>query len=121
MKRTCQQCGQTLRGRIDKIFCTDHCRSSHHNKLPNIDLLYIRKINRALKKNWKILYGIRTSGMKKIHRSKLAQLGFDAQLCTSMYTSKKKKVYYFCYDEGYLELDNGYCFLVKRKEEQITI
>ena len=34
------------------------------------------------------------------------------------YTNKKGNTYFFCYDTGYLVLENDWYLLVKRKEEE---
>ena len=31
--RECLECGEPLKGRVDKKFCSDYCRNSHNNKV----------------------------------------------------------------------------------------
>ena len=49
----------------------------------------------------------------KVLRETLIQKGFDFNYFTHIYTTKKGTSYYFCYDYGYLILEDGYYFIVK--------
>jgi len=40
---------------------------------------------------------------------------FDFNHFTSIYTTQTGNIYYFCYDQGYLPLENDFYALVKRK------
>ena len=79
----------------------------------------MRNINNALGKNRRILEGEFTNGedMTKTTKQKLIQKGFQFKYFTNTYTNKKGNVYFFCYDLGYLPLENDWYLLVKRKEE----
>jgi hypothetical protein len=44
-------------------------------------------------------------------------LGFQFKYLTHTYTTKTGKRYIYCYDHGYLPLDNEWCVIVKKKEE----
>lgn len=114
MEKHCLECGEGIRGRIDKKFCSDYCRNSYHNKAnKNISNL-IRNTNKALRKNHKILTELNPNGKTTVPRKKLLAKGFDFELITSIYTTKTGNVYYFTYDQGYLQLENDIYALVKR-------
>lgn len=115
-ERICLECGEELRGRIDKKFCSDYCRNTYNNKVNKESKNLIRNINNRLRKNHKILSELNSTGKTKVTRSKLYDKGYDFQFFTSVYKTKKGSVYYYVYDQGFLPLDNDW-FLLIRKEQ----
>jgi|TARA_B110000908_G_scaffold138651_1_gene164905 hypothetical protein len=113
MEKSCLECGEKVKGRADKKFCSDYCRNSYNNKLDVEDKNLVRNINNRLKKNYKILSELNPDQKTKTHRDKLIGNNFDFNLFTSIYTTKKGTIYYFVYNQGYLELENDYYMLVK--------
>jgi predicted nucleic acid-binding Zn ribbon protein len=112
---SCLECGEALKGRSDKKFCSDYCRNAYNNKLNKDSKNLIRNINNRLRKNYKILSQLNISGKTKITRSKLIQHNFDFKFFTSIYTTKTGNTYYYCYDQGYLALENDFYLLIKRE------
>lgn len=51
----------------------------------------------------------------KVLERDLAKEGFSFEYFTNTYTTKAEKTYYFCYEYGYLKLDDGYFALVYNK------
>jgi hypothetical protein len=119
--KTCLFCEKSLKGRIDKKFCDDNCRNSYNNqqKAKGSHSAYVRNINNALLKNRKILESLLPDEKKTVNvkNTKLLQLGFQFKYITHLYTTKDNKTYFFCYDYGYLPLENDWFLIVKRKEE----
>ena len=117
--KKCLQCEKTLKGRSDKKFCDDYCRAAHNNDLKSAANNYVRNVNNALGKNRRILESLLpdTEQMKKTTRDKLLQLGFQFKYGTHTYTNQKGNVYYFCYEYGFLPLENDWFLVVKRNEE----
>ncbi|HVZ96163.1 MAG TPA: hypothetical protein VG847_04760 [Chitinophagaceae bacterium] len=117
--RNCITCGKLLKGRTDKKFCNDYCRNNYNNQLKSATNNLVRNINNALGKNRRILESMFDAGeeMTKTTKEKLLQKGFQFKYITHTYTNKKGTVYFFCYDLGYLPLENDWYLLVKRKEE----
>ena len=115
MKKKCLECNDEFIGRADKKFCSDSCRSSYNNKLNSDATNFVRNINNILRKNRRILAELNPNGKSKIHKDKLFEKGFKFSYFTNIYKTKAGKVYYFCYDQGYLPLDNGWLALVVRK------
>lgn len=115
MERKCNQCGEKIRGRADKKFCSDYCRNSYNNKFYKNRKSLIRNTNNMLLKNYRILESLNPEDKTKTTHDKLSKLGFDFNLFTSIYTTKAGTVYYFVYDQGYLPLENDYYALVKRQ------
>ena len=50
-------------------------------------------------------------------KSVLEKKGFNFNYHTSMYTTKTGRVYYFCYDQGYCEVESNKYILVKNEEK----
>ncbi len=115
MEKKCLECGHTVRGRIDKKFCSDSCRNTYNNKFNKDSKNLVRNINNALRKNYRILESLNPEEKTKTTREKLLAQGFDFTIFTSIYTTKAGTVYYFVYDQGYLPLENDYFALVKRQ------
>jgi hypothetical protein len=112
--RTCLECGEVLKGRSDKKFCSDYCRNSHNNKVNRESKNLIRNINNRLRKNYKVLTELNTSGKTKVIRHRLIQQNFDFNLFTSIYTTRSGSTYYYVYDQGYLELENDFFLLIRK-------
>ncbi|MEZ5035815.1 MAG: hypothetical protein R2796_12550 [Chitinophagaceae bacterium] len=119
--KKCLACGKTLKGRIDKKFCDDYCRNNYNNqkKAKGSHSSLVRNINNALLKNRKILESVLDddADTAKANREKLQRLGFHFTYFTHTYTTKSGKVYYYCYDYGYLLLDHDWFLIVRKKEE----
>ncbi|MEE9350466.1 MAG: hypothetical protein V3U80_10500 [Flavobacteriaceae bacterium] len=114
-KQQCKECGDEFKGRIDKKFCTDYCRNTYNNKINRDSKNLIRNTNNRLRKNYKVLSELNKTGKTKVSRSKLIGHNFDFNFITSIYTTKTNNVYYYVYDQGYLELDNEVYLLIKRE------
>ncbi len=114
-EKTCLECNEPLKGRIDKKFCSDACRNSYNNKQNNESHNLVRKINRILAKNRKILVELNTKDKTTRFKTDLINQGFDFNYYTNTYTTKNGKIYFFCYEQGYLELDNNKFLLVKKE------
>ena len=112
--KICLECGESIKGRSDKKFCSDYCRNAYNNKVNKESKNLIRNTNNRLRKNYKILSELNSKGKTKITRGKLLDRNFDFQLFTSIYTTKTGNVYYYVYDQGYLKLENEYYLLIKR-------
>ncbi len=114
-KKTCLECNEPIQGRSDKKFCSDYCRNTYNNKVNKDSRNLIRNINNRLRKNYKILSELNPTGKTTVSKMKLLDKNFDFQHFTSTYTTKKGTIYYFCYDQGYLEIENNYYVLIKRE------
>jgi YHS domain-containing protein len=116
-KRKCPECGEEFHGRVDKKFCSDQCRNTFNNRNNSDVTNHVRNINRILKKNRRILESLNPEGKAKSSRKKLSELGFNFSYFTNILKTQKGATYYFCYEYGYLELENDYFFLVKTKDK----
>lgn len=114
MKKQCLECNEEFSGRSDKKFCSDYCRNAYNNKVNSESKNLIRNTNNRLKKNYKILSKLNTTGKTKIPKSKLSDLGFYYEYFTSIYVTKTGNTYYYVYDQGYLILDNNFILLIRK-------
>ncbi|WP_299124434.1 hypothetical protein [uncultured Tenacibaculum sp.] len=112
--KKCLECGEKVIGRVDKKFCTDYCRNAYNNKINKESKNLVRNTNNRLRKNYKILCGLNTSGKTKVSRRKLFDRGFDFKFITSIYITKTGNTYFYVYDQGYLELENEMYLLVRQ-------
>jgi hypothetical protein len=112
----CLECGGKLMGRRDKKFCSDQCRVSHYNKLNSDTSKFMRNITNILRKNRRILEQLNPYEKTKVTRTQLLDEGFKFNYFTNEYITKAGKVYKFCYDQGFLQLDDDWYAVVKKKE-----
>jgi len=115
-ERSCLECGEPFKGRIDKKFCSDVCRIAFNNRLNSDDTSYVRSINSILRKNRRILMSMNPTGKNKVSFHKLQSRGFDFNYFTSIYKTREGSQYYYCYEHGYLPIEND-CFLLVIKKE----
>lgn len=117
--KACQLCEKPLKGRSDKKFCDDYCRSAYNNDLKSAANNFIRNINHALGKNRRILESLLQEGdaTAKTSRDKLIERGFQFKYHTQQYYAKNGNTYFYCYEYGYLALENNWFLIVKRNEE----
>jgi hypothetical protein len=116
MERLCLDCNAVVNGRADKKFCDDQCRTNYNNHLRTEDNSFLNEVNRVLKKNRDILKSKNPEGKTKIKREILLRKGFDFNYHTHTYATQKGTTYIFCYEQGYLTLENDEVLLVKREE-----
>ena len=118
--KKCLFCAKLLRGRADKKFCDDACRNSHNNqqKAKSNYSNYVRNINNTLFKNRRILEQILPANeeITRASQEKLVQNGYVFKYHTHTYTNHKGNIYYYCFDYGYLPLQNNRYLIVRRKE-----
>lgn len=116
MERICLECGGKLRGRVDQKFCTDQCRNTYNNRQNKDETAYMKNVSHALRKNRRVLKELNPNGKAKVKKTKMLSKGFTFKYFTNVYKTKEGKVYYFCYEYGYLPLENDYFALVFNKD-----
>jgi len=114
MEKTCLDCGDPLKGRTDKKFCSDQCRNSYNNRLNTESTNLVRNVNAILRKNRRILTELNPTDKTTVHKDKLVNRGFNFSYFTSTYTTQKGHTYKFCYEYGYLPIENDFYMIVLR-------
>ncbi|GGE43791.1 hypothetical protein EV200_101322 [Pedobacter psychrotolerans] len=117
MERLCLDCGEAVRGRTDKKFCDDSCRNNYNNRLKSENGIVFNRINLILKKNRTLLSKFNPDGKIKISKKKMVNAGFNFDYYTHTYQTQNGKRYIFCYEFGYLALNEEDFLLVKREEK----
>ena len=112
----CLNCKEEIEGRVDKKFCSDYCRNTFNNKQNSDVNKYVRNVNNLLRKNRRILSDLNITGKTKVHKNKISEKGFNFQYFTNVYKTKTGKTYFFCYEQGYIELENDFYMLVKKMD-----
>ena len=115
----CLECREPVRGRSDKKFCCSQCRTTFYNRQNSDTNNFVRKINRILRRNRKILSGFNPDGKATVAKSALRDKGFNFNYFTNIYETRKGNRYYFCYDQGYLEIDNSELLALVRRQEYV--
>ncbi|QCK15507.1 hypothetical protein [Mangrovivirga cuniculi] len=115
--RACKLCGNSINSgsRSDKIFCSDHCRSTFNNRISSGENNLIRRVNYRLQKNRRILNQLNPNGKTKVTRETLIAYGFDFSYVTSFYKAKNGNNYTFVYDQGYIDIGGNNLILVKNQ------
>ncbi len=115
----CLSCEKPVKGRSDKKFCDDYCRAAYNNDLKSASNNLVRNVNNALGKNRRILESLLPQGdaTAKTNHDKLIEKGFQFKYHTSMYKAKNGNTYFYCYEYGYLALENNWYLVVRREEE----
>lgn len=116
MSKVCLECGEPINGRADKKYCDDVCRNAYNNKHRSDVNNHMRKVNRRLAHNRKILEELNPHGKSKTSRQEMILRGFDFNYFTSIYETKKGGRYYFVYEQGYIELPDHTLALVVQKD-----
>lgn len=116
--RVCQNCGRRIKGRFDKKYCNSRCRNIFHNQSKSKTGGYVRKVNQILRRNRSILETLLPSGnkTKRTTKNDLLNQGYHFSFLTHIYTTKQGKTYRYCYDYGYLSLEDDDVLIVRMLE-----
>jgi hypothetical protein len=116
---TCLTCGKHLRGRTDKKLCDAGCKNVHNNRLQREEREAVKSIDRILKHNRRVLKRWLGKRVTRIVSTKgLLHAGFRFDYHTHQFTNEQSDPYKFCYDYGYLSLDDSRCLIVRSRVHQ---
>lgn len=115
-EKVCFECGDKMKGRADKKFCSDQCRVSFNNRLNRDETKYVNNVSNLLRKNRRILMDLNTTGKTRVSRDMLTKNGFNFNYFTSQYKTKENATYFYCFEQGYLPMENNWFLLVVKKE-----
>jgi len=118
MERKCLDCGSPLRGRADKKFCDDQCRSNYNNHKRAGYSSAFRPVNAILRKNHSVLMRLCGSNKTRLEKDELLRCGFDFNYHTHLYHTQNGNTYHFCYDYGYLKLENEMFMIVWQRDKR---
>lgn len=111
----CLECQEVIRGRTDKKFCSDSCRSLHHNRKKSQESDELKFINKRLKQNRTILQNLYNQSKNKlIPLNYVEKLGFTFNFFTHIDMDSDTQIV-FCYEYGYRKVDEQKVQLMKQK------
>lgn len=112
--KLCLECSAPIRGRADKKFCDDQCRSVYHHKSLGAGNNEVRRINYQLLRNRKVLSGFLVNGKRtRVPLEKLVEAGFNFRYFTHQSQSAAGEVITICYDYGYQKFPDNSCVLMR--------
>jgi len=114
--RVCIECGEKIKGRIDKKYCSDQCRFLTNNRNKQNSDQEIITINNILRKNRRILRAINPEGKSTVSKDYLIGAGYNFRFFTSYYRTKKGNLYFLCYEYGYMSLPDGKVLIINRQD-----
>ena len=112
-ERLCLDCGDKLRGRSDKKFCSDSCRNNYNNRQNKDANNFVRNVHSVLRRNRRILADLYESGNTRVHLDALLVSAYNFNFMTQVIESENS-VSRFCFEYGYRELDDSYIELIKK-------
>lgn len=101
----CPSCREPIKGRKDKIYCSPTCRSAAQYEKRMVNEQFYLQVERQLKTNRKILKRYNKSGFTTLRKERLLEEGFNPKFFTHYWKNKKGQIYLFCFDFGFLELE----------------
>ncbi len=108
VEKKCLDCGETIRGRTDKKFCSDQCRNNYNNRLNRDSNNFVRNVHGLLRKNRRILSDLYNDGKLKVHKDALFALGYNFSFFTQIIETSDGKKYHYCFEYGYYETGNDF-------------
>lgn len=103
--KKCPVCRSEVKGRKDKIYCSDTCKSSYqYERRAKTESFYLQ-VDRQLKINRKILKRYNQTGYTTLRKEALVEQGFNPKYFTHYWKNQNGEVYLFCFDFGFLEIE----------------
>jgi hypothetical protein len=103
VERICLDCGEKIRGRSDKKFCSDQCRNNYNNRLNRDSNNFVRNVHGLLRKNRRILADLYGEGKLTVHKDALYALGYNFSFFTHVIRSKDGSTCQYCFEYGFSE------------------
>jgi hypothetical protein len=116
VEKKCLDCGDTLRGRTDKKFCSDQCRNSYNNRLNRDSNNFVRNVHGLLRKNRRILADLYDEGKTTIHKDALYAMGYNFSFFTHIIESQGGNRFLYCYEYGYREKGDDFIELKQNSQ-----
>jgi len=108
VEKKCLDCGDILRGRTDKKFCSDQCRNNYNNRLNRDTNNFVRNVHGLLRRNRRILADLCNEGKLRVHKDALFALGYNFSFFTHIIETSDGKKFQYCFEYGYFESDDDF-------------
>jgi len=118
--QTCLYCQAPLKGRTDKRFCDNQCKSAYHNGKPDSKENYIKEINKQLRRNRSALRYACPQGKATVRKDFLEKLGMNFKYNTHDWKSQSGTIYQFCYDYGYAQVEDPLKVLIIQQQNYMV-
>lgn len=116
MERKCLDCGDVIKGRSDKKFCSDQCRNSYNNRLNRDSNNFVRNVHGLLRKNRRILADLYSKERKRVHKDALFALGFNFNFFTHVIETADGLKYHYCFEYGFRETADDFIELIQNSK-----
>jgi predicted nucleic acid-binding Zn ribbon protein len=103
-KKICPVCGAPVKGRSDKKFCSEKCKSIQQYEKRNEKEAFYLEVHKQLRTNRKILKAYNRKGFTTVLKIDLFEEGFDPNYFTHYWKNAKGDIYLFVYDYGFLDI-----------------
>ena len=103
--KKCPVCSSEIKGRAGKIYCSIKCKSIDQYEKRLVDDAFFIQVDKQLKVNRKVLKKYNRSGFTTLRKDELINEGFNPNFFTHYWKNSKGEVYLFCYDYGFLEIE----------------
>jgi hypothetical protein len=108
VEKKCLDCGDIIRGRTDKKFCSDQCRNNYNNRLNRDTNNFVRNVHGLLRKNRRILSDLYNDNKVRVHKDALFALGFNFSFFTHIIESADGKKIRYCFEYGFTDTGNDF-------------
>jgi predicted nucleic acid-binding Zn ribbon protein len=108
VERKCLDCGEIIRGRTDKKFCSDQCRNNFNNRLNRDTNNFVRNVHGLLRKNRRILSDLYSENKMKVHKDALFALGYNFSFFTHVIESSDGRKFQYCFEYGFSDAGNDF-------------
>jgi hypothetical protein len=103
-QKFCLYCNKELKGRSDKKFCDQYCKSAYYYKLSKEQApKFYNQVDNQLKLNRRILKEYNKAGKATVRAEIILDLGFNPNFFTHYWKNQKGDVYLFVYEYGFLK------------------
>jgi hypothetical protein len=116
VEKKCLDCGDIIKGRTDKKFCSDQCRNNYNNRINRDSNNFVRNVHGLLRKNRRILSDLYTEGRIKVHKDALFALGYNFNFFTHVIETSDGRSYHYCFEYGYGEIENDFLELKQNSQ-----
>jgi predicted nucleic acid-binding Zn ribbon protein len=116
VEKKCLDCGEAIRGRTDKKFCSDQCRNNYNNRQNRDSNNFVRNVHGLLRKNRRILADLYVEGKLKVHKDALFALGYNFSFFTHVIESSGGHKYHYCFEFGYRDAGDDFIELKQNSQ-----
>lgn len=115
--KSCLFCQDTIRGRADKKFCDDYCRTAFNNQRLITRMKHIRAIINILVRNRKVLKKWANKKRNPVKLQDVLSEGLNLNYYTHKVQQPMGNPYCYCFDYGYQLLPGNQCRILQQRTQ----